>query len=157
MTDKVLFSSESTDWETPDWFFDKVNDEFSFNLDVCANKENTKTPNYLSKKANALTREWFGTCWMNPPYGRNVGEWMYYAMKQAMEGNCTAVCLVPSRTDTIWWWSTARHGSVRFLKGRLKFKGAESSAPFPSALVVFRKGMLYGEGTTMYWEVSKNG
>lgn len=157
MVDKVLFESSNTEWETPDWFFKKVNDEFGFDLDVCACPDNAKLPNYLDENQDALSSEWFGMCWMNPPYGREVGEWMYYAMKQAMAGNCTVVCLVPARTDTIWWWSTARHGYVRFLKGRLRFKGAVNSAPFPSAVVVFRKGMTYGEGTTMYWEVSKNG
>jgi hypothetical protein len=61
---------------------------------------------------------------------------------------CTVVALVPARTDTRWFheyvWDSEtdmpkRYVSVRFVKGRLKFGGATSGAPFPSMVVVFRK------------------
>ena len=48
------------------------------------------------------------------------------------------MCLVPSRTDTEWWHRYAMKGEVRFVRGRLKFGDAKHSAPFPSAVVVFR-------------------
>jgi site-specific DNA-methyltransferase (adenine-specific) len=48
------------------------------------------------------------------------------------------VCLVPARTDTQWWHEYAMKSEIRFIKGRLKFGDAENSAPFPSAIVVFR-------------------
>ena len=37
-----------------------------------------------------------------------------------------------------WWHSYCAKGEVHFLKGRLKFGKATNSAPFPSAVVVFR-------------------
>ena len=151
--EKALFESGKTDWETPDWLFERLNREFSFTCDVCATVENTKVVNFISPDVDALMMDWSGMCWMNPPYGREISVWMHHARQHAMSGYCTVVCLVPARTDTQWWWNTARHGEVRFLKGRLKFKGAENSAPFPSAIVVFRKSMKFGEGTTMYWEI----
>jgi site-specific DNA-methyltransferase (adenine-specific) len=46
--------------------------------------------------------------------------------------------LVPSRTDTDWWHRYAMKGEIRLLRGRLKFGEATNSAPFPSAVVVFR-------------------
>lgn len=153
MVDDVMFSSDKSDWETPDWLFNRLNDEFHFDLDVCASSNNAKIPNYLSEKEDALTSHWFGTCWMNPPYGRKISEWLAYAFYQAWKGSCTVVCLIPARTDTRWWWNMVRHGDVRFLKGRLKFKGGEHSAPFPSAIVIFRKGLNLGEGTTIYWDI----
>jgi len=74
-TQKVMFSSEQTDWETPDWLFDLLNSEFEFTLDVCATKENAKTSKYITPKENALTKDWnSGVCWMNPPYGRDIGQ-----------------------------------------------------------------------------------
>jgi len=160
MVDDVMFASDKQDWETPDWLFNRLNLEFSFDLDVCATKENAKIQNYLDENQDSLASMWFGTCWMNPPYGREIGKWTFRAMQQAMKGNAEVVCLLPARTDTGWWWNTARHGEVRFLKGRLKFKGAENSAPFPSAIVVFRRYMELGQGTTKYWEIkddSSNG
>lgn len=51
------------------------------------------------------------------------------------------VCLLPSRTDTRWWHNyVMRAAEIRFVEGRLKFGGASSGAPFPSAVVVFRPG-----------------
>ncbi len=62
---------------------------------------------------------------------------MRKADKSAKEG-ATVVCLVPARTDTIWWHEYAIHYEVRFVRGRLKFGDAKNSAPFPSAVVVMR-------------------
>ena len=71
---------------------------------------------------------------MNPPYGREIGRWM----KKASEASATVVCLVPARTDTAWWHDYAMQGEIEFLRGRLKFGDSKNSAPFPSAIVVFR-------------------
>ena len=44
--------------------------------------------------------------------------------------------LIPARTDTVWWHTALSVCScVCFIKGRLRFQGAPSSAPFPSALL----------------------
>ena len=83
-----------------------------------------------------LKQKWEGICWMNPPYGREISKWMKKAYEESLNG-ATIVCLVPSRTDTIWWHEYAMKGEVRLIKGRLRFKGAQSSAPFPSAIVIF--------------------
>ena len=73
---------------------------------------------------------------MNPPYGRKIGAWM----RKALESNTTVVCLVPARTDTKWWHDYAMKASeIRFVKGRLKFGDSKNSAPFPSAIIVFRE------------------
>lgn len=49
------------------------------------------------------------------------------------------VCLLPARTDTAWWHDYCMRGEVRFLRGRLKFGNSKNSAPFPSALVIFKR------------------
>jgi hypothetical protein len=76
------------------------------------------------------------TVFMNPPYSE-CEDWMRKAYGAAQEG-ATVVCLVPARTDTEWWHRYAMKGEVRLLKGRLKFGDAVNSAPFPSAVIVFR-------------------
>lgn len=73
---------------------------------------------------------------MNPPYS-DCDAWMRKAYGSAQEG-ATVVCLVPARTDTDWWHRYAMKGEVRLLRGRLKFGAAETFAPFPSAVIVFR-------------------
>ena len=62
-------------------------------------------------------------------------------MKKAYESSlngATVVCLVPSRTDTAWWHDYAVKGQIEFIRGRLKFGGNKNSAPFPSAVVIFK-------------------
>jgi len=82
---------------------------------------------------------------MNPPYGREIAAFMRKAYEESLNG-ATVVCLVPSRTDTEWWHRYATRGQAIFLRGRLKFGGASTSAPFPSAVVIFWGGRL-GQAT----------
>lgn len=140
----VHYSSETDDWATPQDLFDLLNSEFSFELDVCASPTNAKCDRFYSREDNGLAKDWLGTCWMNPPYGREIEEWIRKAYNSAQEG-ATVVCLVPARTDTAWWWDYARHGEVRFLRGRLKFGQADTGAPFPSVVVVL------GRPATVKW------
>lgn len=114
-----------------------MNKEFHFNLDVCATKVNAKCEKYYTKKEDGLSQQWHGNCWMNPPYGREIGKWMKKALEASKEGALVA-CLVPARTDTAWWHEYAMKGEIRFIRGRLKFGGSQNSAPFPSAVVIFR-------------------
>lgn len=132
----VHFSSNTDLWETPLDFFNKINDVYKFNLDVCANDENAKCKNYYTIVDDGLSKEWVGNCWMNPPYGREIKKWMKKAYESSLNG-ALVVCLVPARTDTFWWHEYAIKGRVEFIRGRLKFGGHVNSAPFPSALVVF--------------------
>jgi phage N-6-adenine-methyltransferase len=98
-----MFSSATDNWETPQAFFDELNKEFGFRLDVCASNENTKCSEFFDVEADGLEQKWLDkACWMNPPYGRTIGQWMKKAYDSAQEG-ATVVCLVPSRTDTKWW------------------------------------------------------
>ena len=75
---------------------------------------------------------------MNPPYGREIERWMKKAAQSARDG-ALVVCLVPARTDTRWWHKYATLGEIRYLRGRLKFGNAKNSAPFPTAIVIFRR------------------
>ncbi|WP_156276197.1 phage N-6-adenine-methyltransferase [Neomoorella glycerini] len=134
-----LFSSASDEWETPQWLFDQLNKEFRFVLDVCATPENAKCPYYYTKEQDALNCSWVWAknCWMNPPYGRQIGQWVRKAYEEAKAG-ATVVCLLPARTDTAWWHDYCMKGEIRFIRGRLKFGRSKNSAPFPSAIVIFR-------------------
>lgn len=133
----ALHSSKSHEWETPQPLFDSLRREFPFALDVCALRSNAKCRRFFSPRVDGLKQAWRGVCWMNPPYGRQIGDWVRKAFESAQAG-ATVVCLLPARTDTAWWHDYARKGEVRFLRGRLKFSDSANSAPFPSAIVVFR-------------------
>jgi hypothetical protein len=133
----VHFSSATEMWSTPQDFFDSWSAKVGgFDLDVCASPENAKCPVFFDKQTDGLKQDWFGKCWMNPPYGREINKWMHKAYTENKKG-VTVVCLIPSRTDTRWWHDYAIHGEIVFIKGRLKFGKSKNSAPFPSAVVVF--------------------
>lgn len=132
-------SSATEEWATPDATFRQLALEFGpFDLDVCATDANAKCDRYFTKADDGLAQDWgTGRCWMNPPYGPTIGDWMAKAWEASRLG-ATVVCLVPARTDTAWWHEWAMRGEIRFLRGRLKFGGMPNPAPFPSAVVVFR-------------------
>ena len=79
-------SSLTDQWATPQYLFDKLNQEFGFTLDVCADESNHKTGAYFSKEDDGLRQEWTGVCWMNPPYGREIGKWVKKAYEAARGG-----------------------------------------------------------------------
>ena len=140
MNADVMFSSKTDLWETPKDFFDKLDAEFRFNLDVCALPENAKCAAFYTPEMDGLSQPWYGNCWCNPPYGRQVGRWVAKAAQSAAEG-ATVVMLLPARTDTAWFHDYIYgRAEVRFVRGRLKFGGSANSAPFPSMVVIFRPG-----------------
>lgn len=140
MITKGMMSSLSGEWATPCDLFARYDAEFHFDLDVCATPENAKCARYFTKEVDGLAQEWRGTCWMNPPYGRQIGKWIKKAYESAQNG-ATVVCLIPARTDTAWWHDYVMRGAITFLRGRVYFQrnGARSAAPFPSAVVVFKE------------------
>ena len=77
---------------------------------------------------------------VNPPYGRQIGEWVKKAAETVLDDKSCVVMLLPARTDTKWFHdyiaNNPRAHTV-FLKGRLKFGDEKQNAPFPSMIVVF--------------------
>lgn len=140
---KGMFTSTTDMWETPQDFFDNWDRIYNFELDVCATPENAKCARYFTPEQDALQQEWNGVCWMNPPYGRDISRWVKKAYESAQKG-ATVVCLLPARTDTAWWHDYCMHGAITFVRGRLKFGGSKSNAPFPNAVVVFKGMQLEG-------------
>lgn len=136
-----MMSSNTDDWETPASFFSSMVDKYgAFDVDVCASATNAKCTVFYDKAQDGLKQSWVGKCWMNPPYGRDIKLWMKKAYESSKAG-ATVVCLVPARTDTAWWHDYAMHGEITFIRGRLKFGTSVNSAPFPSAVVVFKGGI----------------
>ena len=138
MINKGLFTSNSDQWATPQDLFDKLNEIYHFELDVCADESNHKCDKYFTVEQDGLKQLWKGICFMNPPYGREIGKWIKKAYESSLNG-ATVVCLLPSRTDTKWFHDYIYNkAKIEFIKGRLKFGNSKNSAPFPSMIVVFK-------------------
>lgn len=138
MNNDVLFSSNKEDWATPQDFFDRLNEEFHFTLDPSADDLNHKCSRYFTKRENGLLQDWGGErVYCNPPYGRKVGEWVKKAYEESLKGTLV-VMLLPARTSNAWFHDyILNKAEIRFIRGRLKFAGAENCAPFPSMVVIF--------------------
>lgn len=138
MNTEVMFSSQTDLWATPQSFFDNLDAEFRFTLDPCSTDDNAKCAKHFTKETDGLSQDWSrDIVFMNPPYGREIADWMRKAYEESRKG-ATVVCLVPARTDTRWFHDYVYgKAEIRFVKGRLKFGDAENSAPFPSMVVVY--------------------
>lgn len=146
--DKVLHSSASVEWATPPELYERLHKRYCFDYDPAATHENHLTPCYSTLEGtfwewglkesdeDGLDYDWDGKhIFLNPPYGRGIISWM----KKAAESDCLVVALRPVRTGTKWWQDWVMpFADIEFLRGRLKFGGAETSAPFDSAIARYR-------------------
>jgi len=128
-------TSLTSEWETPQYLFDKLNNIYHFELDVCANINNHKCDLYYDIEDNGLLQDWKTINWCNPPYGRKIGLWIEKAYLENKKGN-TIILLLPARTDTKWFHKYIyNQHRIEFIKGRLKFNNQNKDAPFPSMIV----------------------
>ncbi len=126
------------DYETPlevvCWLEDRLGQRFD--LDPCCTVKTKKAINYFTKEEDALSRDWFGNVFMNPPWDRvNLSRFLEQACIQASTGNIKLIAgLVPVRSDTANWhqyiFNNAAH-EVIFIKGRIKFylDGVRQNSP----------------------------
>lgn len=139
---KALLSSNDQTWETPNDFFNELDREFNFNLDPCCVPQTAKCKKFFTPDDDGLKKSWAGyRVFMNPPYGREIGNWIKKAYNETRVPGSLVVALIPARTDTKYFheYIYKKPGvSVRFLRGRLRFGTAKNTAPFPSMVVIFR-------------------
>jgi hypothetical protein len=123
-----LFTSLRGNWKTPTALYQALDAEFRFDHDPCPTKP----------KDSGLDSEWRNVNFVNPPYGREIGKWIEKGYEESLKGK-VIVFLLPSRTDTRWWHEfVMKADEIRFIRGRLKFDDQKNSAPFPSAVAVFK-------------------
>ena len=140
--DKALFASKDHDWRTPGWLFSELDLRFRFDLDAAASDGNALCRRYLTESDDALSINWWPgeRIFVNPPYGRKVGKFVYKALEQSKKGRLV-VLLTFARTDTSWWQDCAPHAAeIIYIRGRLRFsrgEGKSGAAPAPSAILIF--------------------
>lgn len=155
-----MMTSIDQDWATPQYLVDLIEEVMSikFTLDCCAYDHTTKAPIWFTEKDNAMTKNWIGTVWMNPPYGQDIPIWLEYAYNQHLQHKSTIVCLVPARTDTVWFHTAASRGFIVLMKGRIAFERANGTdtehkpGAFGSMLVIFGDKSMYPPDVITRWE-----
>jgi site-specific DNA-methyltransferase (adenine-specific) len=130
---RVLFSSASDHWSTPNSVRLPLVTEFNLNFDPCT----------LLSADDGIKLKWEGRVFCNPPYSK-IEEFIKKGLWHLSEGDCSLlVFLIPARTDTKWFHEYCLKATeIRFIRGRLKFGNAKTSAPFPSMVVIFNEWTL---------------
>jgi len=142
----------SDEWATPQALYDKLHDEFGFNLDAAASAATAKCAEFWTVEDDALTKPWKTSTFVNPPYGRTCADcpdkiwkgkkwpegqrctdrghtsrtldhWFAKAVWEQGLGSAV-VMLTYARTDVAWWHDCVMHyaSEVRLVRGRLKFE-----------------------------------
>ena len=98
-----LFSSKTVEWETPQEFFNQLNEEFNFTLDPCCTDENAKCEKHFTKEQDGLAQDWTGeTVYCNPPYGREMPKWIRKCYEHYRGGwNCRNADSCENRHESV--------------------------------------------------------
>lgn len=126
MNNKLMFSSDTGEWDTDQAVVDDLATVFKWNLDICASRPNV-CETYFSQEQDAFNYDWaeYALRFINPPYGRGMDKWVKEVYRIRHSG--ATVCLLPARTDTAMWQKYIPGAAlVTFIKGRLKFGSDES-------------------------------
>ncbi len=153
-----MFSHKSDEWQTPQQFFNDLQEKYGyFDMDVAATPNNSKCTFFCSKDLadgkDGLTSNWMDNNFCNPPYSMQR-EFVIKALEEQKKGKQT-VMLIPARTDTKLFhdFIYKKIGiEIIFIKGRVKFispnggllrgtkmNGSNDASPFASMVVIFRK------------------
>jgi len=97
---KSLFLSQSNEWNTPISLYEKYNETYNFVFDLACTSDNClcKDGFKIDLGQDALAAEKWpkdGWCWLNPPYGRNLGKWVERAYYEWISGT-NIIMLIPS-------------------------------------------------------------
>ena len=101
---RALLSSNTNEWSTPRAFFAALDAEFHFNLDPCSTRENRKCEKFFTIEDDGLQQDWGGyRVFCNPPYGREIADWVRKCSEEAKKPGTLVVMLIPARTDTAYF------------------------------------------------------
>lgn len=143
---KAIMTSDKQDWETPQEFFDNLNNEFDFELDAFASDKNAKCKHFFTERDDSFQQDWtkYKSIFINPPYTSNVQDEVLKKINDTISSNWRGVIvlLIPARTDTKRWhdYIFNKADDIRFIKGRLRFEVdgiPRGSSTFPSAVIVY--------------------
>jgi len=128
MNKQACFTSLKDEWNTPESIYDHLNGEFEFDFDPCPSNPFT----------DGLFIDWGMRNFVNPPFS-NWQKWVKKGYEEHKKGKLV-VFLIAARTDTKTFHEIIIPFAteIRFIKGRLKFGGSKTGAPFPSMVVIFK-------------------
>jgi len=121
------------EWETPQGLFDKLDKQYNFEFDCCANSNNKKVKRFSNNffEIEEFILYW---SWMNPPFS-NSKELFEHFFKVVKKGVAIYRC---DNLETKIWQDIILPNAdwVFFPRGRVVYEGMEGNGSrFPSALI----------------------
>ena len=113
--------TQSDNWATPEWLYDDLNSEFNFTFDPCP----------LNSNFDGLTIKWGKRNFINPPYSRLLKEkFILRAFEESKKGNLCVMLLPVSTSTKIFHEIIYPNAELRFLRGRVAFKGVNTKGKY---------------------------
>ena len=158
--------SDRDSWATPAYIFDPLDHEFSFNIDVCASRDNAKVDTWINEEQDALVSDWtFAyrkstglmdrslTAFCNPPYS-DVAPWVDKAIHEARVNNVTTVILTNYILDCAYYRDHLHHiAEIRLALNRIQFEPPpdvlSSSNSKPQMLTIITPNSAKAHGTPL--------
>ena len=129
--------SLNQEYETPDELFNPLNDEFHFDIDICASKFNHKLEKYYTKDDDCFSKDWSTTSWINPEFIR-VKKYVKKAFEDSIKFGSTIVMLTLVKSNTNWWRDYIMNAKeVRFINQKIQFKNTSQGLRFPACIIIF--------------------
>ena len=130
--------SNRDDWQTPQWLFNKLNEQYRFTFDCCASKENRKHLWYSNDFLNIINEigqaQYISdhTVWMNPPFSK-APEMIRHFFEIVDHG--VSIYRMDNMETKIWQHILAKSDWIHIFDKRINYEGkAGKGAVFGSAL-----------------------
>ena len=125
------------DWGTPNKFYDELKKEFNFDFDPCPLQQNLAL-------WDGLEIEWTERNFINPPYSRILKEkFINKAVEESKKGKLCVMLLPVSNSTKIFHEVIMPNANeIRFVRGRLKFKGFNTFGQFVTDKVGMHDSMV---------------
>jgi len=164
-----MTEAEKQALSTPQAFWNVINAEFEFQIDVCATFDTKKCEMYLGpdhymeafRDAFQSRQIWidesFLRAWCNPPF-RNVEAWHIKAHSEAQKhpGAVVAVLGLPGGSQEWFRFAYANASEIRLLTPRLQFdvpEGCERlSNSRDSVLYIYRRKVVQAPAHIVTWD-----
>jgi len=159
-TVKALTSSASNEWFTPVPYLNAVRQvlgEIDLDPASCPEaNERVKAATFYTEADDGLTRPWWGTCFLNPPYSRRDGKsnqslWTQKAIAEYMAGNVSEMIVLVNAQTGDGWFQNLWNFPICFVDGRIHFdqpRGGKKQAPTHGNVFVY-----FGEWPGRFAEV----
>jgi len=125
---------ERDEWQTPQNLFNKLNKQYDFTFDCCAEGYNHKTIGFSNDFLKIDFRVVLNVCWMNPPFSKSY-EMFEHFFKFLNKG--VAIYRCDNMETKLWQDIILKNATWIFIpKGRICYEGMKGSGSrFPSALI----------------------